>query len=167
MANDLEKILEHLATPASWLRVLFVLGFCVILYLAGLVVLALTLAQALFSLFTGGDNYNLRRLGAAIADYIRQLLLYITYNTEQRPFPFAPFPEVEDSSPDVEDSSSPVEDSSSASKMADEDAAPVTAKARAPRKKTSSRKRAAKPKNSNKPDKPLNGNGKDNTEDQH
>ena len=159
MAHDMDKILEHLATPASWLRVLFILGFCVILYLAGLVVLALTLAQALFSLITGSDNYNLRRLGAAIAEYIRQLLLYITYNTEQRPFPFAPFPEVGESSP--------VEDSSTESKMADGEAEDPAVKPQASRKKAPARKRTVKAKKSGATDQPLNGNGKDQSEDQH
>lgn len=94
MSEQMEQVIERIRTPSTWLRILFMLGFGVILYLVGMVILVLTVAQALFSIFTGSDNRNLRRLGAALADYVCQLLRFITYNSDERPFPFAPFPEV-------------------------------------------------------------------------
>lgn len=95
MSEQMEQVIERIRTPSTWLRILFMLGFGVILYLVGMVLLILTVAQALFSIFTGSDNRNLRRLGAALADYVCQLLRFITYNSDERPFPFAPFPEVD------------------------------------------------------------------------
>lgn len=94
MRNDFDEILGHVKTPSSWLRVLFMLGFCVILYVTGVVILVLTLVQALFSLLTGNANDNLRRLGAALSDYVTEILQFLCYNSEVRPFPFTPFPEI-------------------------------------------------------------------------
>lgn len=94
MRNDFEEILGHVKTPSTWLRVLFMLGFYVILYVTGVVILVLTLAQALFSLLTGNANDNLRRLGAALSDYVTEILQFLCYNSEVRPFPFTPFPEI-------------------------------------------------------------------------
>jgi hypothetical protein len=87
-----DDFVENLKEPSHWLRILFMLGFSVVLYVAGMVVLLVTLAQALFSLLTGKDNLNLRSLGSSLSRYIFEILMFLTYNSETRPFPFMPFP---------------------------------------------------------------------------
>jgi len=87
-----DEIVENLKKPSAWLRVLFMAGFAVALYVAGVVLLVLMLAQIVFSLVTGSDNANLRRLGASLSEYVAQILAFLTYNSEEKPFPFAPFP---------------------------------------------------------------------------
>ncbi len=87
-----EDIVENLKQPSQWFRLLFMLGFVVVLYVAGLVLLAITLAQALFSLLTARDNMNLREFGASLNCYVFDILQFLTYNSEEKPFPFAPFP---------------------------------------------------------------------------
>lgn len=89
MSDDLVRNLKQ---PSAWLRVLFMAGFVIALYVAGVILLVLMLAQIVFSLLTGEDNSNLRRLGAGLATYVSQILAFLTYNTEQKPFPFLPFP---------------------------------------------------------------------------
>jgi len=88
MADD---IVENLKQPTQWFRIAFMLALAVALYLAGLVLTLLIIAQALFGLLTGADNRNLRELGAALTGYVRQVLDFLTYNSEFKPFPFAPF----------------------------------------------------------------------------
>ncbi len=87
---------DNITKPAHWLRILFMAGFTIALYVTGIVLLALIIAQALFSLLTGSDNRNLRGLGASLTAYFRDTLLYLTYNSDHRPFPFAPFPSMYD-----------------------------------------------------------------------
>ncbi len=88
MADD---IVENLKQPAQWFRIAFMLALAVALYLAGMVLTLLIIAQALFGLLTGADNRNLRELGGALTAYVRQVLDFLTYNSEFKPFPFAPF----------------------------------------------------------------------------
>ncbi|MEY3667088.1 MAG: hypothetical protein RL572_628 [Pseudomonadota bacterium] len=88
MADD---IVENLKQPAQWFRIAFMLALAVALYLAGMVLTLLIIAQALFGLLTGADNRNLRELGAALTAYVRLVLDFLTYNSEFKPFPFAPF----------------------------------------------------------------------------
>lgn len=90
-----DDIVKNLKEPSHWLRILFMLGFAVVLYVVGLVVMVLTLAQILFSLLTGKDNPNLRSLGSSLSRYIFEILMFLTYNSEVRPFPFTPFPVME------------------------------------------------------------------------
>lgn len=87
-----EEVLKNLKEPSHWLRILLMLGFAIALYVVGIVLIVLSLAQILFTLIAGADNPNLRHLGAALARYVEQIILFLTYNSDERPFPFAPFP---------------------------------------------------------------------------
>lgn len=90
-----DDIVENLKQPAQWFRIAFMIALAVALYLAGMILTLLIVAQALFGLLTGADNRNLRELGASLTLYVRQVLDYLTYNSEFKPFPFAPFPDGE------------------------------------------------------------------------
>lgn len=90
-----DDIVENLKQPKQWFRIAFMIALSVALYLAGTILTLLIVAQALFGLLTGTDNRNLRELGAALTRYVRQVLDFLTYNSEFKPFPFAPFPSVD------------------------------------------------------------------------
>ncbi len=79
--------------PAIWGRAVFALLYLLILALvAGPLVIMLGLVQGVFTVATGEDNRNLRDLGAALAGYVHEILLFVTWNQEQKPFPFSEFP---------------------------------------------------------------------------
>jgi len=44
--------------------------------------------QFFWVLFTGGTNENLNILGQSLATYTYQVIRYLVFNTEERPFPF-------------------------------------------------------------------------------
>ena len=79
---------ENIKSRATWLRGLFMLVFVFIYALSRLVVGAVVLLQFLWVLFTGEVNERLRGLGQSLADYTSQIIRYLTYNSERRPFPF-------------------------------------------------------------------------------
>lgn len=107
-----DEIVENLKKTSAWLRVLFMAVFVVALYVAGVVLLVLMLAQIVFSLVNGADNTNLRRLGANLSEYVAQILAFLTYNNEERPFPFAQFPLSEPDQQDLWDDLAPQMDAS-------------------------------------------------------
>jgi hypothetical protein len=107
-----DEIVENLKKTSAWLRVLFMAVFVIALYVAGVVLLVLMLAQIVFSLVTGADNTNLRRLGASLSEYVAQILAFLTYNSEERPFPFAQFPLSEPAQQDLWDDLAPQMDAS-------------------------------------------------------
>ncbi|MCB1669869.1 MAG: DUF4389 domain-containing protein [Gammaproteobacteria bacterium] len=96
MDDELDGVTEHMKERSTWLRIFFMVGFGLALYVVGFVLTFITLAQALFSVFTGTDNRNLRLLGADLSEYVNQILRYLTYNSQIRPFPFSPFPDQAD-----------------------------------------------------------------------
>ena len=46
------------------------------------------LVQFFWVLFTGETNQKLQEFGKSLATYTNQIILYLTFNTEERPFPF-------------------------------------------------------------------------------
>lgn len=96
MDDEFDGLAENLKQRSTWLRVFFMVGFCLALYVVGVVLFFITVAQALFSVVTGADNSNLRVLGANLTEYVNQILKFLTYNSQTRPFPFSPFPDSEE-----------------------------------------------------------------------
>lgn len=83
--------------PAIWGRIVFTVLFLLLFALIiGPLMIILGVVQAVFTIFTGEDNRNLRDLSAAAAQYVNEILLFATWNREQKPFPFSEFPKFEE-----------------------------------------------------------------------
>lgn len=91
-----EELKHNLTAAETWLRGLFILLFAFLLVVARIVTGAVVVIQFLFTVFTGRINENLQRFGASLAQFIFQTLLFVTYNSDTKPFPFNPWPNPED-----------------------------------------------------------------------
>lgn len=78
---------------AVWQRLgsMLVLAVC---YGVAETVLLLVVGWQVVTMVTGRPirHEQVRRLGGLLSGYIYQIFLYLTGNTEQRPFPFTPWP---------------------------------------------------------------------------
>ncbi len=77
---------------AGWMRVLFVAIFWVVFYLSQFVIAAVVIAQCAFTLISGAPNAQLLSFGDSLSRYVQEILRYVTFNSDQRPFPFSDFP---------------------------------------------------------------------------
>lgn len=77
---------------AGWMRVLFVAIFWVVFYLSQFVIAAVVIAQCAFTLIGGAPNAQLLSFGDSLSRYVQEILRYVTFNSDQRPFPFSDFP---------------------------------------------------------------------------
>lgn len=77
----------------AWTRLAYMVLFAVLLQVAGMVMWMVCTLQFLFVLGTGADNSQLRVLGGGLAEYIKQALEFVSYNTDTKPFPFQRWPE--------------------------------------------------------------------------
>jgi hypothetical protein len=89
MDDDLK---QNLTASETWIRGFFILLFVFLLVIARVVTGAVVVIQFLFTVFTGQTNENLRYFGASLASFIYQTLLFVTYNSDDKPFPFSPWP---------------------------------------------------------------------------
>ncbi len=83
---------ENYQSKSAWTRVLFVVLFWIVFYVTQFVLAAVVVAQCAFRILTGDVNHNLLKFGDMLSKYVHDILRYVTFNTDQRPFPFDEFP---------------------------------------------------------------------------
>jgi len=83
------QLKDSLTDESIWKRVLSMLVLAIAYSLAETVLFVLVVAQVLFRLVGGGDNEPLRAMGRSLSGYLYRILLFLTFNSEYRPFPFA------------------------------------------------------------------------------
>ncbi len=88
-------IIQNLKNTAFWRRLLFMVIFGIAYTIAEFAVWAAILFLIFFNLFTGGSNERAVIFGKQMSTYIYHILLYLTYNSEERPFPFSDWPSPE------------------------------------------------------------------------
>jgi len=86
--SDSGKIEKNLKSRATWLRLLFMCIYGLLASLASLVAAVVVVLGFLMVLFTGEVNRELRDLGQGLASYLFQIVRYLTFNTDDKPFPF-------------------------------------------------------------------------------
>ncbi len=82
------SLAKNLKSKSIWMRLLFMLVITFFYSISRIVVGAVIVVQFFWVLFTGNTNQKLQILGKSLATYTNQIILYLTFNTEERPFPF-------------------------------------------------------------------------------
>lgn len=147
MSDEFLDIADNMREPSVWIRVLFMIVFGIASYFLILpLIIILSIAQALFTLIAGEPNENLKYFSATLDLYISQIIKFLTYLSEEKPFPFSDFPEVEDSSLSEAAASTAAKANGASSDAAGKQSAAKvsTAKRKAPAKKAAKKKTAKK-----------------------
>lgn len=87
-----DELKQNMKSQDTWLRLLFIIIFAVILQLVALVLGFVVIFQFLSVLFTGETQKNLLSFGRSLAEYVREVVAYLTFNSEHKPFPFGEWP---------------------------------------------------------------------------
>jgi len=82
------SVKENLKTRSTWLRLFFMFVIVLLYSVSRVVVSVVVLLQFFWVLFTAETNKPLERFGQSLATYTYQIIRYLTFNTEARPFPF-------------------------------------------------------------------------------
>ncbi|OPX55811.1 protein of unknown function [Oceanospirillum multiglobuliferum] len=98
--SEQEKKTAGIKTEGFWLRIIFMLLFAVAYQIAELLIAISVLLQVIFVALSGEQNLFLRQAGANLSLFTYQVYRYLTFNSEQKPFPFSPWPEGD--APDVD-----------------------------------------------------------------
>ena len=86
-----------LTNANTWIRFAYMLLFTVLLMAARLVITVVVVVQFILVLLTGSDNKNLRDLGQGLGKWVYQTLMFLTFNSEDKSFPFDEWPKVDSS----------------------------------------------------------------------
>ncbi|MDX2349697.1 MAG: DUF4389 domain-containing protein [Porticoccus sp.] len=85
----------NLLNIETWVRLLYMLVFGLLSVVARMVIWIVAILQFLLVLVTGTGNDNLRDLGQGTSKWVYQTFLFLTFNSDDKPFPFSDWPEVE------------------------------------------------------------------------
>ena len=86
--SDNGKIEQNLKSRTTWLRLLFMCIFALLIGLASMVGSFVVVVGFLWVLFTGEINRQLQQVGQSLAVYFYEIVRYLTYNSDDKPFPF-------------------------------------------------------------------------------
>jgi hypothetical protein len=92
MSNQLKQNLSRFET---WQRLLYIILFVAIYSVAEIVLVAVVAVQFGFVLITGTRNQNLLDFGAALSRFLYDVLLYFTFKSDSKPFPFDAWPKAD------------------------------------------------------------------------
>ena len=88
-------IKENAKNIDVWTRGLFIVIYAVIFYFLFALIWLVVIFQFLMKLITTELNGQLLDFSDSLNKYVSQILLYITFKSEERPFPFSPWPKGE------------------------------------------------------------------------
>ena len=87
------QVRHHITSPSIWTRFLYMLLFSIAYSIAEFVIACTVIFQFFAALFTGRVNEPLLKLGNNLSTYAYQVFQYLTFNSEERPFPFTDWPD--------------------------------------------------------------------------
>lgn len=75
-----------------WVRVLLMLLMGLAFHIAVTILGALALVQLLFAAISDGPNERLQHFGRGLGQYLRQITDFLSFASEDVPFPFSDWP---------------------------------------------------------------------------
>jgi hypothetical protein len=83
-----KRLEDNVRSRTTWTRFVFMAISFVLLWLASIVGIVIIGFGFLWVLITGEVNRELREVGQSLASYVYENIRYLTFNTDDRPFPF-------------------------------------------------------------------------------
>jgi len=89
---DHDEWKDNFLKQGKWIRLFWMLAFSFIYYLSMTVLWLIVFTQFLFVLITDKRSENISKVSLGFRGYMVQILDYLTYHSEEKPFPFSDFP---------------------------------------------------------------------------
>ena len=87
---------DQVKEPSIWIRGLYMLLFVIITRLTEVIIGLVMFIQFILKAATGNTNKNLVTFGNQLSQYLFAIVQFQTFNTEDKPFPFNQWPQVEE-----------------------------------------------------------------------
>ncbi len=87
-----QQLKTNLGNKDTWLRLVFMLLLGAAFYVTVMVVFAVVVFQFLAKLVTGQPNDRLRGFGGSLGVYLRDMVAYLAFQSDDKPFPFSSWP---------------------------------------------------------------------------
>ncbi len=88
-----KNLKENLLAKNKWIRCLFMILFLIIFSVAKFLIWLIVAFQFISLLFTNNVNRKLLDFSKNLSFFMYQILQFVTYNSETKPYPFSPWPD--------------------------------------------------------------------------
>lgn len=79
------------------IKILYLILFSLIYGLTDIVLFTIVVVQTLLNLFTGEPSNSLKEFGKSLGIYLKQITEFLSYASEDKPFPFSDWPQSKNS----------------------------------------------------------------------
>ncbi len=93
---DETELKKHVKDKDTWLRFIYLVAFGIVFYVSIYVTFLVSVFQFLAKLFSGSCFDGLSEFGYNLATYQSQVTRFLTFASDEKPFPFAAFPTKKD-----------------------------------------------------------------------
>ena len=88
--SSLQPITPVSGDPGNFFsRLFYIVVFVIILGIVRFVLWGVLLVQMLLHIVGARPNANAQKAGQVVAEYVYRIWLYLSYNTDEKPFPFS------------------------------------------------------------------------------
>ena len=94
-----QALKSNLTNGQTWMRLVYMILFAAVFCVAEMVMAFVVLAQFAIKLFGGEVNPHLAEFGDGLGQYFRAIVSFLTFHAEDKPFPFAPWPQTSPGTP--------------------------------------------------------------------
>jgi hypothetical protein len=88
-----DKVKKPWADARNWKRIAFMILFGAFSKITEILLVTIAVIQIVVTLITGSRNVRLLKFGGQLSAYVYQIFQYMTYNIEEKPYPFSDWPE--------------------------------------------------------------------------
>ncbi len=88
-----DQVRHHLTSPNIWTRFLYMILFAIAYSIAEFIIVCIVIFQFFAALITGKVNEPLLKFANNLTTYVYQVFQFQTFNSEEKPFPFADWPD--------------------------------------------------------------------------
>lgn len=74
------------------IRILYLIMFYLIYRITDLVLLLVMLVQTILNIFSGEPSISIKRFGKSLGVYLQQISEFLSYASDEKPFPFSDWP---------------------------------------------------------------------------
>ncbi len=86
---------QNIKQPSTWKRGLYILLYSICFQLSATLLFFIVFFQFMAKLITAETNDQLRKLSRSLASYVYQLILFMSFNSNDKPYPYGDWPEGE------------------------------------------------------------------------
>ncbi len=83
----------NLGQRSTWMRLVYMILFVVVFNIVEVVAGVVVVVQFLSKLISGRVNEQLRGLGQKLGAYLYEIVAFLTFHTDDMPYPFSPWPD--------------------------------------------------------------------------